>query len=76
VINSVHLFDVIILDWLIIHKITPKFLYKVFPGTKDSQGYKEFGFNKMEHVNNFIGTLVGGLVLAGMAYGVMQWLIW
>jgi hypothetical protein len=76
VINIVHLFDVIILDWLIICKITPKLLYKVFPGTEDSQGYKEFGFNRKEHVYNFVGTVVGSLALAGIAYGVMKWLIW
>jgi hypothetical protein len=76
VINIVHLFDVIILDWLIICKITPKLLYKVFPGTEDCQGYKEFGFNQMKHVNNFVGTVVGGLALAGIAYGVMKWLVW
>jgi hypothetical protein len=74
--NIVHLFDVVILDWLVIYKITPKFLYKIFPGTEDCQGYKEFGFNKMEHVKNFIGTIAGGLVLAGIAYEVMKWFVW
>jgi hypothetical protein len=76
VINIVHFFDVIVLDWLIICKITPKFLYKVFPGTEDCQGYKEFGFNKLEHVKNFAGTVVGGLVLSGIAHGIMKWLVW
>jgi hypothetical protein len=72
----VHLFDVVILDWLVICKIIPKFLYKIFPGTEDCQGYKEFGFNKMEHVKHFIGTIAGGLVLAGIAYEVMKWFVW
>jgi hypothetical protein len=76
VLNSVHLFDVLILDWLIIARITPKFLYTLFPGTEGCTGYKEFGFNKMEQVKNFGGTVVGSLALAGIAYGVMKWFVW
>jgi hypothetical protein len=76
VINVVHLFDIIILDWLMIYKITPKFLYRLFPGTENSLGYKEYGFNTREHIKNFIGTIVGGLALSGISFEILNWLIW
>jgi hypothetical protein len=76
VINIVHLFDVVILDWWIISKVTPKILYRIFPGTENSQGYKKFGFNIKEHVKNFIGTVIGGIALAGIAYGILLLSVW
>jgi hypothetical protein len=57
--------DLIILDWLVICTITPKFI--VLPGTEGMAGYKDYGFHFRGFLKGCVICLVSGLVFAGIA---------
>ena len=57
--------DLIILDWLVICTITPKFI--VLPGTEGMAGYKDYGFHFRGFLIGCVICLVSGLVFAGIA---------
>ena len=50
--------DLLILDWLVICTLTPKFI--VLPGTEGLSGYKDYGF----HFHGFLKGIVFSFVLA------------
>jgi len=58
------LFDLLIVDWLIMNTWTPDFV--VFPGTKGFAGYKDYGFHARAHLRGLIGLLVVSALLAGV----------
>ncbi|MHA2054619.1 MAG: hypothetical protein ACW99F_13595 [Candidatus Hodarchaeales archaeon] len=55
--------DLIILDWLIISKITPSFV--IIPGS-DVTDYKDFLHHYKDHVKAILPILVLGMVFAGI----------
>jgi hypothetical protein len=57
--------DLLILDWLIICTITPKFI--VLPGTEGMAGYKDYGFHFRGFLKGIIICLVSALIFAGLA---------
>lgn len=54
--------DLVILDWLIVSKITPKFV--IIPGT-DEEDYKDFSHHYQAHVRAAVPLALGCVVLAG-----------
>jgi len=57
--------DLIILDWLVICTITPKFM--VLPGTEGMAGYKDYGFHFRGFLKGIVICLVSALIFAGIA---------
>jgi hypothetical protein len=57
--------DLLILDWLIICTITPKFI--VLPGTEGMAGYKDYGFHFRGFLKGTVICLVSALIFAGLA---------
>ncbi len=57
--------DVFILDWLIISRITPKFV--IIPGTEE-QDYKDFSHHFKGHMKATIGMVLLGLIMAGIIW--------
>jgi len=57
--------DLIILDWLVICTITPKFI--VLPGTEGMAGYKDFGFHFRGFLKGIVVSFVSALFFAGIA---------
>jgi hypothetical protein len=55
--------DLIILDWLIISKITPSFV--IIPGS-DVTDYKDFSHHYKDHFKAILPILVLGMVFAGI----------
>jgi len=62
VFNSV---DLLILDWLVICSITPKFI--VLPGTEGMAGYMDYGFHFRGFLKGIVICLVSALIFAGTA---------
>jgi hypothetical protein len=44
--------DLLIIDWLILNTITPKFF--VYPGTEGFAGYKDYGFHLRAHLRGLV----------------------
>lgn len=62
--------DLLIIDWLIFCKITPKFI--VIPGTEGSQGYKNYKFHFIGFVRGaFISVLIS--LLFALICFLAQW---
>ncbi len=59
-----NLFDLLILDWLIICFITPKMV--VIPGTEGNKGYKDYLFHFKGFLKGLLITAVLSLILAGI----------
>jgi hypothetical protein len=59
----VNLGDVFILDWLIVNKITPKFV--IIPGT-DKEDYKDFSHHYKSHIRAIIIQVLLCILLAGI----------
>ena len=57
--------DVFILDWLIISRITPKFV--IIPGTEE-QDYKDFSHHFKGHMKATIGMILLGLIMASIIW--------
>ena len=55
--------DLVILDWLIVTKITPKFV--VIPGS-EKQDYKDFSYHYKGHVKSLVVTIPILLLIAGI----------
>ncbi len=56
--------DLLVLDWLIICKITPRFV--VYPGTEGFAGYKDFGFHLRAHARGILLLIPTAVVIAGV----------
>jgi hypothetical protein len=57
--------DLVILDWLIVSKITPKFV--IIPGSERAD-YKDFSHHYKAHAKAFAGQILVCLVIAGIVW--------
>lgn len=57
-------YDLIILDWLVICAITPKFV--VIPGTEGNKGYKNYLFHFIGFLKGVVITFLISLMLSGI----------
>ena len=57
--------DLVILDWLIVSKITPEFV--ILPGTEEAD-YKDFSHHYKAHVRAVVPLLLVCIVLAGIVW--------
>jgi len=57
--------DLLILDWLVFVTLRPKIV--VLPGTEGAKGYGDYGFHFRAFLKGLAGSLIGSLVIAGMA---------
>lgn len=60
-----NVWDLLILDWLIFVTLQPKFIF--LPGTEGMAGYKDYYFHFKGFLTGIVYSLVGALVLAGIA---------
>jgi hypothetical protein len=56
--------DLLIVDWLVICTITPKFI--VLPGTEGMAGYKDYGYHFRGSLKGTVTLLVLALIFAGI----------
>jgi hypothetical protein len=61
-----NVFDWLILDWLIFCTITPKIM--VIPGSEGMQAYKDYRFHFIGFLKGMVFCLLGGLIVAVIAY--------
>jgi hypothetical protein len=57
--------DLVILDWLIISKITPKFV--IIPGSERAD-YKDFSHHYKAHAKALVGLILVCLIIAGIVW--------
>jgi len=57
-----NLFDLLIIDWLLICVITPKFV--IIPGTEGNKGYNDYGFHFLAFLKGTIITLVMAFLIS------------
>lgn len=60
-----NVYDLFILDWLIICFITPKLV--VIPGTEGNKGYKDYKFHLIGFLKGIVITLILAIVLSEIA---------
>jgi hypothetical protein len=68
-----NLVDLLIIDWLIFVTIQPKII--VLPGTEGMSGYKDYGFHFRASLKGLVGSFLGSLALAAVAWLVATLLI-
>jgi hypothetical protein len=56
--------DLVIVDWLVLNTITPKWV--VFPGTEGFAGYKDYGFHLRAHLKALPSQVIGAAITAGL----------
>ncbi len=66
--------DLLIMDWLIICRITPKWV--VIPGTEGCSGYKDYFFHFKGFLLGCIYTAIMSLLISGVCYLILNCLIW
>lgn len=59
----VNIYDLLIIDWLIVCAITPKFI--IIPGTEGSSGYKNYFFHFVGFLKGIVITFVLSLIITG-----------
>jgi hypothetical protein len=64
IILMINIFDLVVIDWLILNTITPK--WAVYPGTEGFAGYKNYGFHGRAHLKALPSQLIGSAVCAGI----------
>jgi hypothetical protein len=57
--------DLLVIDWLILNTITPKFF--VYPGTEGFAGYKDYGFHLRAHLRGLVLLVALAAPVAGAA---------
>jgi hypothetical protein len=57
--------DLLILDWLVFITLRPKIV--VLPGTEGAEGYGDYGFHFRAFLKGVMGSLIGSLIVAGVA---------
>lgn len=65
---SFNVVDLVVIDWLVICFLTPKFL--VAPGTEGHPGYKDYGFHFRAALKGTVLVAVMSLVMAALVWGV------
>lgn len=66
--------DLLIMDWLIICRITPKWV--VIPGTEGCSGYKDYFFHFKGFLIGCVYTAIMSLLISGVCYLALNCLIW
>lgn len=66
--------DLLIMDWLIICSITPRWV--VIEGTEGCKGYKDYMFHFKGFLIGCIYTFIMALIFSGIDYLVLNFLIW
>ena len=66
--------DLLIMDWLIICRITPKWV--VIPGTEGCSGYKDYFFHFKGFLIGCVYTGIMSLLISGVCYLILTYLIW
>ena len=61
---AISVFDLVVIDWLVLNTITPK--WAVFPGTEGFAGYKDYGFHGRAHLKALPALVAGAAVAAGI----------
>ena len=61
-----NLFDLLVLDWLIVCTFTPKFA--IIPGTEGAAGYKDYVFHFRGFLFGTVLSIIGGLIVAGIVF--------
>ena len=59
-----NLFDLLVLDWLIMVRIQPKFIF--LPGTEGMEVYNSYGFHFKGFLKGTVLTLLASLAIAGI----------
>lgn len=66
--------DLIVVDWLLVCTITPDWL--ILPGTKGCKGYKDYKFHFIGFLQGSIYISIAALLMAGLAYLILKFVIW
>ncbi|MCR5376694.1 MAG: hypothetical protein K6E71_08100 [Lachnospiraceae bacterium] len=66
--------DLLVMDWLIICRITPKWV--VIPGTEGCSGYKDYFFHFKGFLIGCVYTAIMSLMISGVCYLALTCLIW
>lgn len=64
VVLAISTFDLVIIDWLVLNTITPK--WAVYPGTEGLAGYKDYGFHGRAHLKVLPAQILGAAIVAGI----------
>ncbi|MEX2161315.1 MAG: hypothetical protein WD751_05305 [Anaerolineales bacterium] len=64
IILTIAISDLVLLDWLVLNTITPKWV--VFPGTEGFAGYKDYGFHLRAHLKALPAQVLGAAITAGL----------
>ena len=59
-----NVFDLIVIDWLIVCAITPKFV--IIPGTEGNAGYKDYWFHFVAFLKGIIITFALSVLISGL----------
>ena len=66
--------DLLIMDWLIVCTITPKWI--IIKGTEGCKGYKDYFFHFKGFLLGCVYTTIMALLFSGIDYAVLRFLIW
>lgn len=62
IMQFLNVYDLLIIDWLIVCAITPRFI--VLPGTEGNKGYKNYYFHFIGFLKGLIITLIISLIIS------------
>lgn len=71
---SWNVIDLLVMDWLIICQITPKWV--VIPGTEGCRGYHDYGYHFKGFLIGCVYTTILSLIIAGIDFAVLRFIIW
>lgn len=66
--------DLLVMDWLIVCTITPKWV--VIRGTEDCKGYKDYLFHFKGFLIGCVYTTIMAVLFSGIDYGILRFWIW
>ena len=66
--------DLLVMDWLIVCTITPKWV--VIRGTEGCKGYKDYLFHFKGFLIGCVYTTIMAMLFSGIDYGILRFLIW
>jgi hypothetical protein len=68
-----NLLDLLVMDWLIVCTVTPRWV--VLEGTEGCRGYKDYGFHWKGFLTGCIYTTIIAALFAGIDYVLLRWVI-
>ena len=68
IVQVFNLVDLLIIDWLIVATIRPRFV--IVRGTEDLKGYSDYGFHFRAFLKGLVGSLIASLLIAALAVAV------